>query len=69
MTYYYDTGDSLSTSFGAYVHGYASGHDPLPASFESASNDQAIYYQRLNTVENTALEMSTWGAIKATLSN
>ena len=69
MTYYYDTGDSLSTSFGAYVHGYALGSDPLPASFESTSNDQAIYYQRLNTVENTALEMYTWGAIKAVLSD
>lgn len=65
MTYYYDRGDSLSTSFGAYVHGYASGYDPLPASFESTSNDQAIYYQRLNTIENTALDRTTWGAIKA----
>ncbi|MCD4776807.1 MAG: hypothetical protein K8S15_12250 [Candidatus Aegiribacteria sp.] len=65
MTYYYNTGDSLSTSFGAYVHGYASGYDPLPASFESTNNDQAIYCQRLNTIENTALDMTTWGAIKA----
>lgn len=69
MTYYYDIGDSLSTSFGAYVHGYALGSDPLPASFESTSNDTAIYYQRLTTVENTALEMFTWGAIKAVLSD
>lgn len=69
MVYYYNTGESQSTSFGAYVHGHASGYDPLPASFESTSNDQAIYHQRLNTVENTALDRTTWGAIKAVHAN
>jgi len=48
-TYYYNTGDSQSTSFGAHVHGYAVGSHPLPASFSSTSNDQAIYYQRITT--------------------
>ncbi len=67
MTYYFGTGDEQTTSFGAYTHGYASGSDPLPSSFESTSNDQAIYHQRLTTEEAGALEMSTWGAIKAGL--
>ncbi len=65
LTYYYDIGDSQDTSFGAYVHGYAVGEDPLPASFESLINDQAIYYQRLMTTTTTAVEESTWGGIKA----
>lgn len=65
VTYFFDTGDSQTTSFGSYTHGYATGYDPLPSSFESLSNDTAIYHQRLTTVEITALDMSTWGAIKA----
>ncbi len=65
MTYYYGTGDSQATSFGSQTHGYASGFDPLPASFQSTSNDQAIYHQRLNTTVNVALERTTWGDIKA----
>jgi hypothetical protein len=65
--YYYDSGDSQATSFGYYTHGYATGSNPLPASFQSLSNDQAIYYQRLNTELNTSLEPTTWGAIKAAL--
>ena len=67
MTYFFGVGESQDTSFGAHTHGYASGSDPLPSSFESTSNDQAIYHQRLTTVEIGALEMSTWGAIKACL--
>nr|HPQ42572.1 hypothetical protein [bacterium] len=47
--YYYNTGDSQSTSFGAHVYGYATGSHPLPASFVTSSNDQAIYYQRITT--------------------
>ena len=65
MTYYYDIGDSQDTSFGAHVHGYAVGFHPLPASFNSSSNDQAIYYQRLMTTAMTPVEQSTWGAVKA----
>jgi len=65
MTYYYGTGDSQDTSFGAQVHGYAVGFDPLPASFDSTVNDQAIYYQRLMTTAISAVEDVTWGGIKA----
>lgn len=65
MTYYYATGESQSTSFGAHVHGYATGYHPLPSSFSSYSNDQAIYYQRLMTTVVTPVEESTWGTIKA----
>lgn len=65
MTYYFDTGDSQATSFGSYVHGYAVGYDPLPSSFESSVNDQAIYYQRLMTTIMTPVEESTWGRLKA----
>ncbi len=65
MTYFYDTGDSQVTSFGYQTHGYATGYHPLPASFSSMVNDSAIYHQRLNTVENTSLEMTTWGTVKA----
>lgn len=48
-TYYYNVGDSQATSFGAHVYGYATGSHPLPASFVTSSNDQAIYYQRITT--------------------
>jgi len=65
MTYYYGTGESQNTSFGAHVHGYATGFHPLPASFSSTSNDQAIYHQRLSTTLVTPVEESTWGGIKA----
>ncbi len=49
LTYYYSTGDSQVTSFGSHTHGYAVGSHPLPATFTSTSNDQAIYHQRLST--------------------
>jgi hypothetical protein len=65
MVYYYGVGDSQATSFGAHVHGYAVGFNPLPSSFESTSNDQAIYHQRLMTTVITPVEDSTWGGIKA----
>jgi hypothetical protein len=65
MTYYYDTGDTQATSFGAHVHGYALGYDPLPSSFGSYANDQAIYHQRLMTTAITPVEESTWASIKA----
>jgi hypothetical protein len=65
MVYYFDTGDSQTTSFGAYVHGYATGFNPLPPSFSSTVNDQAIYHQRLMTTAITPVEGSTWGGIKA----
>jgi len=63
--YFYGTGESQVTSFGSQTHGYATGYDPLPGSFDSLVNDTAIYHQRLDTVEDTSLEMTTWGAIKA----
>lgn len=62
--YWYGSGDSQATSFGAQTHGYAPGYDPLPASFESLSNDQAIYHQRITTTLNVSLERTTWGEIK-----
>jgi len=65
MTYYFGVGDEQPVSFGAYVHGYAVGTDPLPSSFTSTSNDQAIYHQRLTTNETTPAGRSTWGEIKA----
>jgi hypothetical protein len=65
VTYYYGVGDSQATSFGAHTHGYATGYDPLPTSFSSLVNDQAIYHQRLTTNVCTPVEESTWGAIKA----
>jgi len=65
MTYYFGVGDEQPVSFGSYVHGYAIGSDPLPESFESMSNDQAIYHQRLTTNESTPVGDSTWGEIKA----
>ncbi len=65
MTYYFGAGDSQDTSFGAHVHGYATGVNPLPASFDSMVNDYAIYYQRLMTTATSPVEESTWGGIKA----
>ncbi|OPL18373.1 MAG: hypothetical protein AVO35_05880 [Candidatus Aegiribacteria sp. MLS_C] len=63
LTYYYDTGDSQAVSFGYHTHGYALGYDPLPSSFESTSNDQAIYHQRLTT-SSLSLSPDTWAGIK-----
>jgi hypothetical protein len=65
MTYYYNTGDSQATSFGAEVFGYATGFNPLPSSFSATVNDQAIYYQRLMTTMVSPVEESTWGKVKA----
>lgn len=64
LTYYYGVGEIQPVSFGYHTHGYASGYDPLPASFESTNNDQAIYHQRLTTAA-VALQRSTWGSIKS----
>lgn len=64
LSYCYGVGDSQEVSFGYHTHGYAIGYDPLPASFESTNNDQAIYHQRLTTAA-VALQRSTWGSIKA----
>jgi len=47
--YWYNIGDSQSTSFGAHVHAYPGGTHPLPGTISSTVNDQAIYYQRLTT--------------------
>jgi hypothetical protein len=64
LTYYYNTGDSQATSFGAHVHAYATGTDPLPTSISSTVNDQAIYHQRITTDAATPVEPSTWSKIK-----
>lgn len=65
MGYYFDSAESQATSFGAQTHGYAAGYHPLPGSFDSLTNDTAIYHQRLTTTVNTALDRATWGGIKA----
>lgn len=65
LTYYYDVGDTQATSFGAHVHGYATGTHPLPNMISSTVNDQAIYHQRLTTDLATPVEPLTWGGIKA----
>ena len=49
LTYYDANGESQPVSFGEHVHGYAVGYHPLPATFDSLSNDLAIYLQRLTT--------------------
>lgn len=49
MDYWYGVGDTQATSFGAYVHGHATGTDPLGPTISSTTNDQAIYHQRLTT--------------------
>lgn len=64
LSYYFDTGDIQPVSFGYYTHGYPYGYDPLPFSFLSSVNDQAIYHQRLTTGA-VALQRSTWGSIKS----
>ncbi len=65
LRYYFSSGDSQATSFGAHVHGHASGYHPLPTTIQSSANDQAIYYQQLTTTGVSPAERSTWGAIKA----
>jgi hypothetical protein len=47
LDYFYGTGDSWPTTFGAETHAYAVGTDPLPATFSSGTNDTAVYHQRL----------------------
>jgi hypothetical protein len=48
-TYYFNVGDSQATSFGAQVHGFATGTHPLGATIFDNANDQAIYFQRVTT--------------------
>ena len=50
-TYYFNTAETLPVSFGAYVHGFATGVHPLGATVNSGSNDQAVYYHRITTTE------------------
>lgn len=57
MTYYYNSADSQVVSFGEHVHGYAVGLHPLPGTFSSTSNDQAIYHQRLTTDVDVPVEL------------
>jgi hypothetical protein len=64
MTYYYNVGDSQAVSFGTMTHGYATGSHPLPGSFNSNVNDQAIYYQRLTTNAPVSVESESWASVK-----
>jgi hypothetical protein len=49
LAYYFGTGNSQPVSFGEHTFAYALGTHPLPASFTTTSNDQAIYHMRLLT--------------------
>lgn len=50
LAYYYGVGNSQAVSFGEHTFAHATGTHPLPASFTTASNDQAIYHMRTWTV-------------------
>jgi hypothetical protein len=63
VTYYFGVGDTQPTSFGAHTHGYATGLNPLPLSFSSTVNDQAIYHQRVSTLLNNYLSVSQTGPL------
>jgi hypothetical protein len=60
MSYTYATGDSQPVSFGEHVYGYAVGFHPLPATFVTSSNDQAIYHQRLTTDVDVPVELQSF---------
>jgi hypothetical protein len=49
VDYFFDISDTENTSFGAYVHGYAPGKDPLSAEIPRTINDRAVYHQRITT--------------------
>jgi hypothetical protein len=49
ITYFFNLGPSQLTSFGAQVHGFATGVHPLGPSIDSSVDDSAIYYQRITT--------------------
>lgn len=49
LTYFFGTGDQQAVSFGAQVHGFATGTNPLGPTVVSTVNDQAIYNQRVTT--------------------
>jgi hypothetical protein len=59
--YTYGVGDTQATSFGAQIYGYATGTHPLPGSFVTSSNDQAIYHQRLTTDVEVPVELQAFG--------
>lgn len=63
VQYYYNIGDTQDVSFGAYVHGHATGTHPMSATIDSTSNDQAIYYQRLTTPEPASVLLLALGLL------
>ena len=63
-TYYYDTGDSQATSSEPPSTVTPVGFDPLPTSFDSISNDQAIYYQTLE-VGDIRTRSRRWAGLAA----
>lgn len=66
MNYWFNAGDMETTSFGAHVHAYATGLDPLGSTLYSGVNDQAIYHQRLTTEEPSLDPLSvTPGTVSA----
>ncbi|MBK9387626.1 MAG: hypothetical protein IPN34_22660 [Planctomycetes bacterium] len=48
-TYFYDTAEAQTLSFGEHTFGYALGVHPLPASIATSSNDYAVYNLALKT--------------------
>ena|SRR5438552_3560808 len=49
IIYYFGSGASQATSFGAQVHGFATGTSPMGPTISSTADDSAIYFQRLTT--------------------
>lgn len=54
VTYYFNSGQSQSTSFGVQENGYSVGTHPLGSMVTTSVNDLAIYYHRITTYPEPA---------------
>ncbi len=64
LTYFYNVQPDEPVSFGAQVHGFATGLDPLGETIDSLSDDLAVYHQRINTIpEPATLALLALGAL------
>lgn len=54
VTYYFNSGQSQSTSFGLQENGYSVGSHPLGSMVTTSINDFAIYYHRITTYPEPA---------------
>lgn len=54
VTYYFNSGQSQSTSFGLQENGYSVGSHPLGSTVTTSVNDLAIYYHRITTYPEPA---------------